>query len=223
MDLAINITQWLLLLSIIAAFLISSIFRKNKELRPIQLYIILLLLENIVVMTFFLMDNKNENYKNLGSLVINIFSVFEIIIIYYFIYFKIKRILFRVTMILLLTGFLSICVIFWTVRKNTFFAFAPDLFGLECFLITIPCLFYVFEILRTEYYVDLKSNAKFIIACGLLFNFSLLVPIYFSWYILFQINSDFNKILNFLSILLSSLLAIVFVKAYLCPITVQKQ
>ena len=54
MDLAINITQWLLLLSIIAAFLISSIFRKNKELRPIQLYIILLLLENIVVMTFLL-------------------------------------------------------------------------------------------------------------------------------------------------------------------------
>ena len=222
MDLAIDITQWLLLLSIIAAFLISSIFRRNRELRPMQLYIILLLVVN-VIMKLLPHVSKPELYKYLSTSIINLFSVLEIIIIYYFIYFKIKRILLRVLMVLLLISFLSICAIFWTVKKNTFFAFAPDLFGLECFLITIPCLFYVFEILRTEYYIDLKSNAKFIITCGLLFNFSLLVPIYFSWYTLFQINSDFNKILNFLSILFSSILALVFVKAYLCPITVQKQ
>jgi hypothetical protein len=222
MDIAIDITQWFLLLSIIAAFFISSIFRKNKELIPIQLYIILLLVVNIV-MKLLIHLSKPEVYKYLSTSIINLFSILEIIIIYYFLYFKIKRTLLRNLMVLFLVLFLSICAIFWTIRKNTFFSFAPDLFGLECLLITIPCLFYVYEILRTEYYLDLKSNAKFIITCGLLFNFSLLVPIYFSWYTLFQINSDFNKILNFLSILFSSLLVLVFMKAYLCPITVQKQ
>jgi hypothetical protein len=222
MDLIIDIAQWFLLLAIFAAFLISSIFRRNKELVPIQLYIFLLFVVN-VVMKLLIHLSKPETYKYLSTSIINLFSVLEIIIIYYFLYFKIKRIQFRILMGFFLTLFLSTCVIFWTVRKNTLFSFAPDLFGLECLLITIPCLFYVYEILRTEYFLDLKSNVKFIITCGLLFNFSLLVPIYFSWSTLFQINPDFNKILNFLSILFYSLLVIVFVKAYLCPITVQKQ
>ena len=216
MDLAIDITQWLLFLSIIAAFLISSVFRRNKELRPIQLYIILLLAVNSVVMIFFLMDNKNENYKNLSSLIINLFSIFEILVLYYFLYFKLKNAWFRFFTLLFLPIYISLCFALWIMNKKAIFSFLPDLFGIESLLIVIPCLFHIYEILKTEFNINLKSNPNFIVTCGILFFFSVSVPIYFSWYNLYYLAPGFDKTLNISIIFLSSILNISFMKAYLC-------
>src|ERR1700759_1974290 len=102
MDLTIEIAQWILILSTSVAFLISSFFRRNKELRPIQLYIFLLFVVN-VSMRLLIYLSKPDSYKYLSTSIINLFSVLEIIIIYYFLYFKIKRSGFRILMLLFIS------------------------------------------------------------------------------------------------------------------------
>ena len=221
MDYAINISKLLYILAFLATFIISVLYGKNRNLLPIQLFIIVNLLITIIV-AISLILNKNQSYQNLEGFLTNISSPIELILIYFFLYPRISKFGFRISMLIFSLIYIVICTLFWVIRENAIFSFAPDLFGIESLLITIPCFFYIYEVLKSEFIIDLQSDADFILTCGILFYYCISTPIYFSWFPLYYLVPNVEKILILLHLVFSYLLVISFVKAYLCPIQDQK-
>ncbi len=63
------------------------------------------------------------------------------------------------------------CSSYWIIIDKEFiFLFDPMLFGIEGILLLIPCLFYIFELLKSNLVIDLKSNPNFISTCGCYFT-----------------------------------------------------
>ena len=118
--------------------------------------------------------------------------------------------------------YISICVLCWLINDRLFYSFTPDLLGVEGLLITGYCLFYIYEILRSDINTDLKTDANFIVTCGILFYFSLSVPTYFSWYNLHYLAPGFEKITILANSIFYTILFISFIKAYLCPVPNRK-
>ena|GEM_PF-1111047 len=221
MDLAHRIIAFLSFLTLIIAFILSIIYRKKKGLFQIKLYIILSIVVTIIDIFFFLF--KNGSPQKIDQAVINIASIFEVSLIYNFLFVRIKRKIFRISMIVFFIVYLSICTAVWTISKIAFYSFIPDIFGFEGLLITIPCLFYIYEILMSDLHINLNSDSNFIVTCGLLFYFSVSIPNYFSWYTLYYLSPGFEKILVILNISCFIILNISFMKAYLCPLPDQQQ
>jgi hypothetical protein len=216
MDLAYNLMEWLSLIVVLVVLIISLIYRKKKHLFPIQLYIIasfiFTLFERIII--FFRKNGPNE----IGGALLNIFSLLELSLLYYFLYLRIKGKGFRISMSIFLITYFTICIRFWTVQANSFFSFWPDLLGLEYLLIVIPCLFYIYEIFKSDLNTDFKANANFIITCGVLFYFSITIPYLFSYYNFYAIAPQFLTLSSLLNSIFYILLFMSFLKAYLCPI-----
>jgi|SRR5450432_1083487 len=216
MDLAISIEGWISLTILTIAFIISLIHRGKKDLLPIQLYIVVSIILNLFsnILNFL---PENGTYKHIGESSVNTHSILEIFFIYTFLYLRIRSIKFRNTMIIFFIFYISICLILWT-HFNSFGSFLPDLFGIEGILIIIPSLIYIYEIFKSDLVLDFKSDANFIVTCGILFYFSITTPICFCWYNLYHIALGFNKILIFSISIFFMILIISFMKAYLCPI-----
>jgi hypothetical protein len=221
MIIANKIFEWVAQITFLFALLLSLTYRKRKELFPIQLYIILFLtisLLNVILSAF-----NTYQYKNIESASMNIFSLIEISLIYYFLLDRItgdkSRLLIKIFWFL----YISICGLFWISNKESFFLFAPDLFGIESILIIIPCLIHIYEILKSNLTINLNHDPNFIVTCGILFYHSILIPTFFSWYILYYLSPGFEKILIMTNLICSIFLIISFMKAYLCPIPDQQQ
>jgi hypothetical protein len=205
----------------LAALFISIIYRNRRHILPIQLYIISCVITIIIDLTWSIFA---KNYsQHLLCAIQNIQTVFEIILIYYFFYARLQRKAFRHTLIIFILIFLIFCCIFWVKKEHSFFSFAPALLGVEGLLITIASLLYLYEILINDLVVDLKSNSNFIIACGILFYFSITVPIFFSWYTLYYLSPGSDITLTIINQICFTILIISFMKAYLCPIPNQQQ
>ncbi|HEY1871058.1 MAG TPA: hypothetical protein VGG71_08370, partial [Chitinophagaceae bacterium] len=119
--------------------------------------------------------------------------------------------------------YISLCAFLWIIKKNYFFSFTPDLFGIENILVLIPCLLNIIEILKSDLKTDLKYDPNFIVTCGLLFYFSISIPTFFSWGALYYLVPGFEKILIMTNTTCSILLIVSFMKAYLCLIPDLKQ
>jgi hypothetical protein len=214
MDTSISILGWLTLGLLIAAFIISIIRKGNKGLFPIQIYL-------IISIVSYLLDFALKQKKE--SLIVNISTLLEIFLFYYFLYFNIKKLILRKLIKLFFVIYFVICLTYWIARKDSIFLFDPTLYGFESLLITIPCLFYIYELLKSNLLISLKSDASFISTCGLLFYFSISIPTYFSWYTLYYLSPGFDKILSILIISSYMILIVSFMKAYLCPIQDQQR
>jgi hypothetical protein len=222
MDLAINIADWLAIISIIIAFIISLKHRDNRALLPIQFYIIISLVVNI----FLEITEILPNYDPLGTIasaVANIYSVIEISLLFYFIHNNLRRKEFRAILKILLLFYFSICILIWTSKYHALFYIVPHLFGIENFLITITCLFYFYEVLNSELVLNFKSDAIFIAICGILFYFSIMTPILFGYFIWVNVAPELNQIIRIMNMMLYAILFISLMKAYLCPSPKQKQ
>ena len=220
MEIANQVADWFSLMAILSAFIISLIHRKKKNLLPIQLYIIGSFIFNFIAKIF---DAFPKNLYNIGEVSLNINSLLEISLLFCFLFVRIKGRRFRILILVFFLTYLSTCCIFWIIKKNSIFTFSPDLFGIECILITISCLFYIYEILKSDLHIDLQSDTNFIITCGILFYFSISIPSYFSWYNLHLMAPEIERILLISNSVFYTILFISFIKAYLCPIPVQKQ
>jgi hypothetical protein len=221
METANQITNWLSLTVIIIAFIITLYYRNRKNLIPIKLYIIVSIVANLVLNIFDSFFSKSH-HRNVEQAAFNIYSLIEFSLIYYFLFVRIKGKWFRTVMFISLCLYISICILSWSLNYRIFFSFTPDLLGVEGILITISCLFYIYEILKTDLNVDLKSDANFIATCGILFYFSLSIPTYFSWYNLHYLAPGFEKITILANSIFYTILFISFMKAYICPIPNQK-
>ena len=218
MNIAIKILDWTAQVMLLFALILSWTTRKNQNLLAIKVYTILLFLISFSD-TFNYSPNLN---KLIESVSVNVFSIIEISLIYYFLHKNISYKKSRHILKIFWLIYISICAVFWTANKDAFFSFAPALFGMESILIVIPCLIYIFEILNSELKTDLKRDPNFIVTCGVLFYFSISVPIYFSWFTLYYLSPGFEKILLITNTMCTILLIISFMKAYLCQIPDQQ-
>jgi hypothetical protein len=215
MDAVITITNWILFLSIIASLVVSLIHRDKRELIPIQLYIIVSLLVNGILNfnDVFYPYRKNRDFD---TALVNIYSILEISILYYFLFKRIKNPNFQLSMKILLVSYFTICTVLWSFKVKGVYSFTPNLFGFQGIFIIVPCLFYIYEILKSDFLIDLKNNGNFIITCGILFNFGITIPSYFSWYNLYYLSPEFIKINILTNYIFYTILFISFMKAYLC-------
>jgi hypothetical protein len=221
MEVVLNITEILSFTILVAGFIISLIFKKKKNLFPLQLYFVLSLICNSIDIYYNFFDKRGSiHFQNA---ILNSSSIIEIFIIYLFLYNKIKRLIFRKLIIIFSLVYFTTCIIVWSSGKRLFFEFLPNLFGFEGLLIVAPCLFYICELLKSDLRINLNSDANFVATCGLFFYFSISVPTYFGWVTLYYLSPGYNRIL-ILTILISYILLIVsFIKAYLCPIPSSQQ
>ncbi len=221
MEITNFIVNWICLLTVIVSCFVSIIYQHRKNLIAIQLYIIVSIFANLVfnICDMFPLDSF---CKKIEQVVFNIYTLFEILLIYFFLYYRLTRKGLKKTMLIFLGIYISICCISW-IYYDLFFSFAPDLSGIEGLLITAACAFYLYEIFKSDLHNDLKSDANFIATCGILFYFSVSIPAYFNWYNLHYTTPEFEKIVIFGNSLFYILLFISFMKAYICPIPNQKQ
>jgi hypothetical protein len=215
MEVANQITDWFSLITIVISLIISVIHRDKKELFPIQIYIVVSLLFNFVAKIFDYYP-KNSAHNHLGEVTLNIYSILEIGLLYYFLFVRLVNTKLRTITIFLFIAYPLICMIYWIIRDNSFFTFSPDLFGIECLLIIIPCFFYIYETLRSDLPINLNSDTSFIIICGILFYFSISIPSYFSWYNLRLLEPGIARILILFNSIFYTILFFSFMKAYLC-------
>ena len=222
MDLAITIADWVFFLSIIAAFIVSIIHREKKDLRPIQLYIIVTLLADVFLESVEILP-KNSSALLISNVVLNIYSLFEISLISYFLYKIIKGKRYRTIILVFLLIYLLTCLFIWTGKHKALFYVVPQLFGIENLLITISCLFYISEALNSDSIENLQSNSNFIVICGLMFCFSVMTPLSFSYFIWNYAAPDLNKIVQIIEMIFYSLLFVSLIKAFLCQFPERKQ
>jgi hypothetical protein len=222
METANQITDWLTLTTIVATFIISIKFKNNNDLQPIKLYVFLSVIFNLTIKITDILHQTNL-VVNIAHIALNVFSILEFTLIYYFLYMRIESVQFRKFMVVSFIIYISFCSIIWITLPDTFISFIPPLFGIEGLLITIPCFFYIYEILRSDLIVNLNSDANFIITCGTLFYFCVSIPTYLSWHNLFYLTPGVDKLLLLSNSIFYALLFISFMKAFVCNIPAQKQ
>jgi hypothetical protein len=222
MELAINIADCLAILSILIAFIVSLTRRNDKTLFTIQLYIIVSLIVNIFLEITEIIPTYDPTGR-IASVVSNIYSLIEISLLLYFINGNLRGKGFRATLKILLLLYFSICLLIWTSKYQALFFIVPHLFGIENFLIVVACLFYFYEVLNSELVLNFKSDAIFIVTCGLLFYFSIMTPLLFSYFIWVNVAPELNQIVRIMNMMFYSILFISLMKAYLCPSPKQKQ
>jgi hypothetical protein len=217
-----QIIDWIALIAIISTFIISVKSKNSKNLQPIKVYIFLSVIFNLTIK---ITDMLPQTYlvTSIAHITINIFSILEFSLIYYFLYSRIAGVQFRKSMIVIFIIYIAFCAIIWTTIAGSFISFIPPLFGIEGLLITIPCFFYIYEILRSDLTVNLNSDANFIITCGTLFYFCVSIPTYLSWHNLFYLSPGIDKLLLLSNSIFYTILFISFMKAFLCNIQAQKQ
>lgn len=217
MENAIQISNWLSLTVMVIAFFFTFKYSDRKDLILIKIYIILSIVANLImnVLDGFFPQSHHGNFE---QAVFNICCLLEISLIYYFLFNKIKGKWFKAIGSISFFLYISICISCWLLNDKIFYSFTPDLLGFEGLLITGYCLFYIYEILKSEVNTNLRTDANFIVTCGILFYFSLSVPTYFSWYNLHYLAPAFEKITIFANSIFYTMLFISFMKAYLCPI-----
>jgi len=217
METANQIIDWISLFVIIATLVVSFIYRTWRDLIPIRIYIIASLIFNLIakISDYY---SKNSAYNFTGEVALNIFSLLEIALLYYFLFKRIKSQKFRIIIIIFLLTYYSVCIILWTIKKDSFFAFSPALFGIESFLLAVPCFFYINEILKSDLPINFNSDPNFIVTCGILFYFSISAPSYFSWYNLKLMEPNILRILILSNSIFYAILFFSFMKAFICTI-----
>jgi hypothetical protein len=220
MDSTIKIVDWVFFLTVIASFVVSVRRPGNKDLRPIQVYIFLSLFINTSLKIMELFSLKKVNSE---SALINIFSILEISILYYYFFKRLSRITFKNSLKFLFGIYFITCIIFWSIKQKGVFFYSPILFGFEGILVTIACFFYILEIIKSDIYINLKADKHFIVSCGILFYFGITVPSYFVLYNLYFLDPIFFKVTIVSNYIFYIFLFITIMKAYLCTPTEQLQ
>jgi len=221
MNLALNICEWFAILAIMVAFVFSLIKREKKNLLPIQSYIIISLLVNILLKFLELLPQFNPDHR-VSGVTINIYSLIEISLLYVFLFKRIAGKRFRIFMIFFYLIYFSICTSLCFGKYKAIFFSNPVLFGLEDLFLAIPCMFYFYEIMKSDLHSDFKTDENFIITCGILFYFSITTPYFLENYNMYVIAPAFLNLFSIFNSIFYGLLFLSFMKAYLCPIPKQE-
>lgn len=148
---------------------------RKSRLNIIRLYILICFLDyflSIPIDTFF-----NERRIQFNSLLINLFTYFEIATFYCFFYKTIYRRLQKIIMLALFACF-SAYYIYDVWGFDKIFTFNRNSFGIESVMITVPCFFYFYEIVNTNSEINFKRDPNFFVATGAFVYFSITTQYY---------------------------------------------
>jgi len=217
-----RICDFIILATTVIALVVSIRYgNKKKFLFPIQLYIIFSLI-NGLLLTILEHLLENKNYNNIAKIEVNIYSIIEFSLIYYFLFRNIPKIKYKNILLFLYFFYILFFLLNWIIIPNGILSTLPTLYGLGNLFITIASLFYIYEILKSEVVVDFKADSNFLVVCGALFYFSTTIPIFFFTNVLNAMAPAFITLYNGINELLFSILFMSFIKAYLCPSPEQK-
>ncbi len=217
-----RICDFIILATTVIALVVSIRYgNKKKFLFPIQLYIIFSLINGLLLTIIDHLPQKNIYYY-IANAEINIYSIIEFSLIYYFLFKSTPAQRHKNILLFLYLFYTSFSFFTWTRIHNGIFSSLPSLYGLGNLLITIASLFYIYEILKSDVVVDFKADSSFLVVCGALFYFSSTIPIFFFTNVLYAMAPAFITLYNGINELLFSILFMSFIKAYLCPSPEQK-
>ena len=162
-----SLSVWSYVLDIlaVAVALIIGLVRKNKELRPVLLFVISSLIFDIV--PFFFVHNQGG--RTLHNEMFNISVVIELTILYYYYQTLLERPAFLYCLYTLYAIFSGLILYLWLGPMHTFKVFWVTLYGVENLFLTIPCFLYFYQLFRSDDAMDLKSNPHFFVVSGIIF------------------------------------------------------
>ena len=216
-----SIFDWIGIATTGIAFFVSIRRGNKKYLYPITLYIMVSFANNIILKAIeYFLDPRT--FIAVSSIEIYAYSVIELFLVTYFIFKTINSKTLRNITISAFPVYIVFSVFTVFLLKKRIISFLPPLFGIENFLITIPCLFYFYELAKSDLNLNFKSNDIFIAIFGIFTCFSIATPYYLFNYILFLISKPYPPFYLLFNLTSYSFLFIVLTKAYLCPYQEQK-
>ena len=202
----------------LATALIVSMIRRNIHLRPVQIYLFSTLFFYIVA----IFPSHTPEGGKLFDRIFNLSILFDITILYYYFQTLITQIRLKTWLLISYLIFMSMTFYFWLGPMHTFQKFWGTLYGLENLFITIPCIFYFYQIFRSEEIIDYKSNSHFFVMCGVFFFYGTTFPFYVSYKIMYEVTPELYSVLLTVNNILSAILFSTIIKAYLCPLPKEK-
>ena len=214
-------TDWILTVTTLISFIVSWTRRNHKQLFLIQIYITASLIVDILstLTELIFMDNKVWHEIDCASL--NLLSILEITLIFLFVIKIITRRAIRKCMIVLYITYGSFCTSIWLSFPRAFISNTPLLYAMEGVIITIFCLLYFYDLMHSISNDEIRKKPDFWAISGILFYFSITCPFYM---LMKGLHSTpfVNVIFTCIDYCLCTILFISFIKAYLCPIRVQR-
>lgn len=214
-------TDWILTATTLVSFVISLIYRAHKQLFLIQIYIAASLFIDILFMVTELLFPDKQLRVDINCVVFNIYSILEIYLIYLFISRTITRKGIRITMKILFGNYVSFCVLIWIYFPSALISNTPHLFALEGIVITTLCLLYFYELMHSLPKEEIWKKSDFWVISGILFYFSTSCP-FFMLLKGLHYTPLINLLFTCINYCLYTILFLAFIKAYLCPIHIQK-
>lgn len=215
-------TDWILTATTLVSLVVSLVHRVHKQLFLIQIYIVASLFIDVLSTIRELLFSDSKLWLAINCATLNFYSISEIILIALFISNVIPKKNINKIIKTLCCIYVTFCVSLWLYFPTAITSDLHYLFALEGIFITIFCLFYFYEIIHTGFSIDISQDSNFIAICGILFYFSTSVPYYFSSYKLLELSPDSFIIYDCINYFFYTILFLSFIKAYLCPVLLQK-
>lgn len=209
-------TDWILVVTTLICLIVSWNHRDQKQLFFIHIYIVASLILDILASITEVIFYDKWPWQEINSVALNVYTLLEFTLIYLFILQSISRRKILFVIKILYTSYLLVVVGFWAISPGRLALNFPHLFALEGMIITIFCLLYFYEFIKSNSFEDIQKNSHFISISGILFYFSTTVPYYFSAFSLLQISPSFSNTYSCINYCLYTILFLTFIKAYLC-------
>ena len=214
-------TDWILTATTLVSLVISWTHRAHKQLFLIQIYIIASLFIDVLSSITELLFSNNKLWLDMDCLAFNLFSILEISVIFLFISKKIYKRKIRHILKALFSIYIILCVITWMSFPKAIISNIPYLFGLEGIIISTICLLYFYDLMQSPPAERIWGRPDFWVISGLLLYFSTTCPFYLALDDL-KYTPVINITFTSINYCLYTLLFIAFIKAFLCPIRIQK-
>ncbi len=152
-------------------------YRKLDLLKIFIFYSIISLSQGISALSLISIDNDLKVYGSHVVFMLNIFVIIEFIVIYIFLYQIIQSKRVKQGMKISSILFLLISIYTW-IWEGGILNNPSEISIIEAFLITIPVLYYFVECLSNLTYSKITDNPNFWVNIGLLFLFTLNMPLF---------------------------------------------
>ena len=190
--------------------------RRYNRIQPLKIftwYCLVSILQTIYL-PLVLLKGPNLMAQWINHVLINIFLVMEFTIFSWFLYHSISSVKVRRTIKFVSLFFLLFLLGSWVIEPSYFYKlFITPFFALESLLLFFPCLFYLYEQLKTVDTGYLKDQYSFWVIMGILVLSTCSLPLFLLTNVIWIQVSDNIFAINFI---LYSLLFLAFIRAYYC-------
>lgn len=202
-------------LTLLITMVVSLVHRGHKELQPIRVWLLYGVADELVDWVVKL--SNPTAYHSYRAIHTNLETLISLTLLYVFFNSIIPRTFFRISMLVMYLSYLIACAIIWFPLHH-FKNFNGSLVGFNYFCIAIPCVFYFYDLLRSELETDLKKDPVFYVVCGIFCYYAVAVPFSITYKILYDATPGVMGFLIITSNIFDLVLKIFIIKAFLCPV-----